>query len=80
MSYTTVRYTGSTDGTTITADTSNCIWWSPYQQPYAYYPLVTKEPNKLGEFDLHLDSCGNLRVIRDGVLLQTFTSKQSEGK
>ena len=39
--------------------------------PIQYYPYPSTL-NRLGEFDLHLDSCGNLRIIRAGVLLATF--------
>lgn len=49
--------------------TQNC-WFTI--NPIISYPHYTPL-NRLGEFDLHLDSEGNLRVIHKGKLLQTFS-------
>lgn len=39
------------------------------------YPYYSHEKT-MGSFDLHLDRCGNLRVIRDGVQLAIFEAKK----
>ncbi len=61
----------TTSGTTLS--TSNCIGY-----PYGItsYPAYTySSPSKLGEFDFHLDSCGNLRVIQHGKIVGEFKPK-----
>lgn len=51
-------------------------WYCPSPPPINHYHYSFRpyeaEQLKLGQFDLFLDRCGNLRIIRDGVLVGQF--------
>ena len=67
-----------TSETMTATTTTNCInpFYSYPTYAYSTCSCCNSNSKKMGEFDLHLDSAGNLRVIRNGKLLETFKAKE----